>query len=196
MKNKEKYVTDDNNLHLGGNKLKGDPCTFAPTSWSYIIQKFNIKTAIDLGSGLGYAAKWFFEQGVDITPVDGLEFNVANSLIPAIQHDLTKGNLEHSKVDFINCIEVVEHIEEKFLPNLMKTFSLANFVLITHAVPGQKGWHHVNCQDSDYWINNFKNYGFELLEEDSKEIRKLAENDGAKHIHRNGLLFRKVDLSK
>jgi hypothetical protein len=196
MKNKAKYVTDDNNLHLGGNKLNGDPCTFAPTSWNYIIKKFDIKTAIDLGSGLGYAAKWFFEQGVDITPVDGLEFNVSNSLIPAIRHDLTKGKLEHSSVDFFNCIEVVEHIEEKFLHNLMSTFTLGNYVLITHAIPGQKGWHHVNCRDSNYWIEQFNKYGFEFLEQDSKEIQKLAEADGAKHVHRNGLLFKKVDPSK
>jgi hypothetical protein len=192
MKGKHKYVTDDDALHLGGNKLKGDPCTFCPSSWQYIFEKFDVKTAIDLGSGLGYAAQWMQQSGIHVTPVDGLDYNVENSLVPAIKHDLTKGPLVNETVDFVNCIEVVEHIEEEYVDNLMQSLTLGNFALITHAVPGQKGWHHVNCQPSSYWIDKFKEKGFELLEQESAEIQKLAEADGAKHIARNGMLFKRV----
>jgi cyclopropane fatty-acyl-phospholipid synthase-like methyltransferase len=192
MKGKRKYVTDDNALHLGGNKLNGDPCTFCPSSWKYIFDNFNIKTAIDLGSGLGYAAEWMINYGVQVHAVDGLDYNVENSLVPAIKHDLTQGPLLLEKVDFVNCIEVVEHIEEEYVDNLMQSLALGNFTLITHAVPGQKGWHHVNCQPSSYWINKFEEKGFELLKQESAEIQKLAEADGAKHIARNGMLFRRV----
>jgi len=191
MKGKNKYVTDDNALHLGGNKLNGDPCTFCPSSWQYIFDTYNVKTAIDLGSGLGYSAQWMQKTGITVTAVDGLDYNVENSLVPAIKHDLTKGPLQHKTVDFVNCIEVVEHIEEEYVDNLMQSLTLGNFALITHAVPGQKGWHHVNCQPSSYWINKFKEKGFELLEDESKKIQKLAELDGAKHIARNGMLFKR-----
>ena len=61
---------------------------------------------------------------------------------------------------------------------------------MTHAVPGQDGWHHVNCQNSEYWINHLKNRGFELLQDDSNRIQQLAKQDGAAHIARNGLVFK------
>jgi hypothetical protein len=65
------------------------------------------------------------------------------------------------------------------------------YLLMTHAVPGQKGWHHVNCQPSDYWINHLKNRNYFLLEEDTRTIQSLARQDGGKHIFRNGMLFEK-----
>lgn len=192
MKGKHKYVTDDNALHLGGNKLKGDPCTFCPSSWKYIFDSFNVKTAIDLGSGLGYAAKWMTENEVQVSAIDGLKYNIDNSLVPATLHDLTVGPLNHAQVDFVNCIEVVEHIEEQYVDNLMDSLTLGTYVLITHAVPGQKGWHHVNCQTSEYWVDKFAAKGFKLLKDESSKIQKLAEQDGAKHIARNGMLFTKI----
>lgn len=191
MKGKKKYVTDDNALHLGGNIEAGDKCTYCTTSWKYLIDKFNFKTAIDLGSGIGHGAKFISEQGVQITPVDGLEKNVQNSLVPAVLHDLTTGPLDHHRVDFVNCIEVVEHIEEKYLDNLMDSLTLGDYVLMTHAIPGQRGWHHVNCQPSEYWIKQFEHRNYILLEEESTIIRSLAKNDGAIHIERNGMLFKK-----
>ncbi len=189
MKGKHKYVTDDDALHLGGNIASGDKCTYCKNSWKYIIDKFKIKTAIDVGSGMGHAAKFIAEQGVNITAVDGLEKNVLNSLVPAIQHDLTVGPLKHDRVDFVNCIEVVEHIEEKYLDNLMDSLTLGDYVLITHAIPGQRGWHHVNCQPSEYWIEHFSNRGYKLLEQDSGIVQGLAGKDGAIHIQRNGMVF-------
>jgi cyclopropane fatty-acyl-phospholipid synthase-like methyltransferase len=189
MKGRHKYVTDDDALHLGGNIASGDKCTYCTSSWKYIIDKFNIKTAIDIGSGMGHAAKFISEHGVNITAVDGLEKNVLNSLVPAIQHDLTVGPLKHDRVNFVNCIEVVEHIEEKYLDNLMDSLTLGDYVLITHAIPGQRGWHHVNCQPSEYWINHFSNRGFKLLEQDSSTVQDLAGKDGAIHIQINGMVF-------
>jgi uncharacterized protein (DUF1330 family) len=62
---------------------------------------------------------------------------------------------------------------------------------MTHAVPGQKGWHHVNCQPSEYWINHLSSRGYELLEDDSKTIQKLSASDGGKHIARNGMVFKR-----
>ena len=61
---------------------------------------------------------------------------------------------------------------------------------MTHAVPGQPGYHHVNCQPSEYWINHLANRGFTVLREESKQIQRLAKADRAKHIGRNGMIFR------
>lgn len=182
------YAIDDNNLHLGGNFVEGDPATFSPTAWKYIIDKFNVKNVLDVGSGRGYASKWFLDQGLTVTAIDGLDDNINNSIIPAIKHDLITGPFI-CKTDFVNCIEVVEHIEEKYLDNLLTTLCNGSLLLMTHAVPGQDGWHHVNCQESHYWIDHLKQRNFILLEDDSKKIQELADQDGAAHIARNGLLF-------
>jgi cyclopropane fatty-acyl-phospholipid synthase-like methyltransferase len=191
MKN---VVIDFKKTHLGGNMKGGDPGSWCPSVWKYIIEKYNIKTAMDVGSGLGYASKFLNEQGVETTALDGLEYNITNSVHPTtILFDLTEGFVEN-KVDFVNCIEVVEHIKEKYIHNLLDTLSQGNYILITHAIPGQKGHHHVNCQPSEYWIKHLESYGYIFLENESEYIRKLAKEDGAVHVSRNGLFFSKLNL--
>jgi len=191
MKN---LVVDFKKTHLGGNMKGGDPGSWCPSVWKYIVEKYNIKTAMDVGSGLGYAAKFLEEIGVDTLAVDGLEYNVRNSIHSKnVLIDLTESYIEH-KVDFINCIEVVEHIEEKYINNLLDTLSQANYILITHAVPGQQGYHHVNCKPSEYWIEHLSKCGYEMLKEESLHIRLLAEKEGAVHVSRNGMIFKKINL--
>lgn len=184
------YVVDNNNPHLGGNFAEGDPATFCPSAWEYIVKTFEVKTALDVGSGRGHAAQFINNLGVNVTAIDGLLDNAENALYPTIVFDLTKEPFLH-KVDFVNCIEVVEHIEEKYIDNLMNTLCNGSIVLITHAVPGQKGWHHVNCQESSYWINHFNNRGYHFLEKESLTIRELSKSDGGLHIARNGMIFKK-----
>ena len=40
--------------HLGGFFIEKDPATYMPTLWSYIIDKYNIKSVIDVGCGMGH----------------------------------------------------------------------------------------------------------------------------------------------
>jgi SAM-dependent methyltransferase len=185
------YVVDNLNPHLGGNLEGGDASTWCPTAWSFIIEKFNIKSVMDVGAGLGHAAKWFNDRGLKTTAIEGLEYNVSNAVYPSILHDLTTGPFIRS-VDLVNCIEVVEHIEEKYIDNLLTTLCQGNYLLMTHAVPGQDGWHHVNCQPKEYWVNHLNKNGFRLLNEESSNIQKLAKQDGGKHIWRTGLLFERI----
>lgn len=185
-----KYVVDENKPHLGGNFAGGDPSTWCPSAWKHIIEKFQIKSMTDVGGGRGWASKWFSEQGVEATCIEGLKDNVDNAVYPSILHDITHGPFKKS-VDFVNCIEVVEHIEELYLDNLLTTLCQGKYLLMTHAIPGQKGWHHVNCQPSEYWITHLKNRGFHLLDSDTLTIQSLARQDGAKHVFRNGMIFQR-----
>lgn len=188
---KNKFVTNSNAPHLGGNFDSIDPGCWCPTAWKYIIDTFNITSVTDVGSGAGHAAKWFSDLNLDVTAVEGLEENVKNSRYPAVLHDLTTGPFVKN-VDLVNCIEVVEHIEEKFLDNLLTTLCQGRYIFMTHAVPGQAGWHHVNCQPSEYWISHLLSRNFKLLEDESLKIQKLADTDGAFHIARNGMLFERI----
>jgi hypothetical protein len=185
-----KFIIDENNPHLGGNTIRPDKNTWSPASWTYLLENFDIKKMTDLGSGQGHTSQWFKERSIDVTAVEGLEFNVKNSVVPAILHDLTKKSFEQP-TDLVLCVEVVEHIEEEYLEFLLTSLCQGNILFMTHAVPGQPGYHHVNCQDSKYWIDHISKKGYTLLEKESQEIRLLAAGDKARHLERNGMIFKK-----
>lgn len=192
MINQEGFVVDENKPHLGGNYPFSDKSSFAPKAWKYIIDTFQIKSAIELGGGYGFCSKWMQEHGVDCVNVDGLEENIANSVVEnKILHDLTLGKLNHEQVDLVVCIEVVEHIDKLYIDNLMSSLSLGKYVLMTHARPNQQGYHHVNCQPSEYWIDLFDKYGYDLMDSESKTVRSLCVEGYGWHIRRNGMLFKR-----
>jgi hypothetical protein len=182
------FVTDDANPHLGGNINEGDPFTYSPTTWRYLVDRFAVRTLLDLGSGLGYSAHFFSKLGPLVVAVDGLKKNVEMSSFPTILHDITHAPL-YCAVDLIYCVEVVEHIAEPYVPNLMATFQGAKFVMLSHAVPEQGGYHHVNCKDDKYWVDQFNVAGFNMLPEDSARVRQYSALDSAHHIARSALVF-------
>jgi SAM-dependent methyltransferase len=174
--------------HLGGNIREGDPFTFCPRAWSYIVERFCINSVLDLGSGLGNAAEFFFRRGIRAIAIDGLIENVNASLYPTICHDLTKAPIA-TNVDLVHCQEVVEHIEEKYLANLLSSLSCGRVIFMTHALPGQTGFHHVNLQPMEYWVNAVTAYGYNLMAEDTNRIREIAQQEGALYVHNSGLIF-------
>ena len=174
--------------HLGGNVKVGDPFTYCPSVWDYVISRFIPESALDLGSGCGNAAAYFHRRGIKVIAVEGLETNVLSSLFPALKHDLTTGPVV-TRVDLVHCHEVVEHIEEAFLDNLLSSLLCGKLILMTHALPGQFGHHHVNLQPPEYWIDKLEARGAILLSEDTSRIRALAEHDGAVYMAKTGMIF-------
>ncbi|MEI6558615.1 MAG: methyltransferase domain-containing protein [Rhodospirillaceae bacterium] len=175
-------------IHLGGNIIEGDPFTFCPLVWRYLIDRFAVRSVLDLGSGLGFAARWFFNQGVATCAVDGLRENVRNAVYPTVLCDLTTDSV-HTSVDLVHCQEVVEHIEEKYIDNLMKSLMCGRFAVITHALPDQGGYHHVNEKPIEYWVHQFTSRGYGVLIEDSNRIRRIAAQEGARYMAASGLVF-------
>lgn len=180
------YVIDETKPHLGGNFAELNPATHCPESWTYVIRKYNIRSVLDVGSGQGHAPAWFAGQGLKTYSIEGLKENVDRAIFPTELFDLTQGSYT-KEVDMVNCIEVVEHIEEQFLDNLLTTICCGRYLFMTHAVPGQKGYHHVNCQPTSYWEAHLRDRGFFPSHEDTREIQRLASN--AKHIRETGMLF-------
>lgn len=193
MAKKKQYTEaiDLNKPHLGGNFIEVNPTTFCPGAWQYVIKKYNIKSVMDVGSGRGHAAKWFADQGLKTVAIDGLEDNVKNCVYPTELVDLTERSFT-ANVQLVNCIEVVEHIEEEFLDNLLTTLCCGQYLFMTHGLPGQPGWHHVNCQPTEYWLEHLGKRGFKLNSQDSAEIQRLARLSKANHIKDTGMLFIKV----
>lgn len=181
-------ATDPMTPHLGGGVTIGDPFTYCPTVWDYVISRFCIRSVLDLGSGCGNASDYFHRKGLKVLAVEGLAVSVEKSLYPSILMDLTQGPVR-TNVDLVHCQEVVEHIDELYIQNLFDSLLSGKLILMTHAVPGQGGHHHVNEQPPEYWIEHLKRQGCTLLEEDTKRVRKFAEVDGALFLASTGLLF-------
>lgn len=182
------FISNDDMPHLGGNIAEGDPYTFAPNVWSYIIERFAIKSVLDVGSGLGYSSGFFFKKGLPVIAIDGLPENIQHALYPTIQVDLTKSAV-NCKVDLVHCQEVVEHIEEAYEDYLLTSLACGRIILMTNALPGQDGHHHVNMRTTEYWIEKLKAYNCHLLHEDSQRIRSIAKAEGADYLAATGTLF-------
>jgi 2-polyprenyl-3-methyl-5-hydroxy-6-metoxy-1,4-benzoquinol methylase len=191
MVNGSGQLIDKDKPHLGGNQPRIMKSSYVPNSWKYILDHYDIKTALDIGGGFGFCTKWFIDQGVDCTLVDGLEYNVTNGVASdnGIVHDLQDGPVNHEEVDLVVCIEVVEHVKEEYLKNLLDSLALGKYILMTFATPGQAGWHHVNCQPEKYWLDHLSKYGYSVLQKDQNQIRNLARKEGGTHIQRSGLFL-------
>lgn len=174
--------------HLGGNIIEGDPYTYAPTVWDYLIKRFSLESVLDLGSGRGYSSSYFHSAGVKVISVDGMIENCNNSLFPTVQIDLTQSSV-YCKVDLVHCQEVVEHIDEIHIEKLLSSLTCGKFIVMTNALPGQGGYHHVNEQPTEYWVQHLRRHNCELLSEDSARIRKLARADGAKYLAETGIVL-------
>lgn len=143
---------------------------------------------MDLGCGEGHAAHYFFKRGVAAMAVDGSRFNMTSQVFPILIHDLTVMPVV-ADVDLVWCQEVVEHIDEKYLWNLIESLSCGKVICMTHAEPDQPGYHHVNCQPATYWVEKLADAGYVLLEADTEKVRMLASSDAAHHAARSALVF-------
>jgi SAM-dependent methyltransferase len=150
--------------HLGGYLEDGDEYTYMPDVWDYLVKKFDVKSVLDVGCGTGKNLEWF--KGFDILGVEGDPKAVALCRVPVIQHDYTTGPLIlDRRFNLCICTEFVEHVESKFEDNWFATVKNSDMVLLCHGLPGQTGYHHVNCQKPDYWIKRFEENGFVKTDE-------------------------------
>lgn len=177
--------------HLGGYIVgltdHGDPNTYATEIWDWMAEN-KIKSVIDVGCGQGFSTKYFFNKGLDVLGVEGGENAYNSSVIKdkTVLHDYTKGPFSPDRnYDAVWCCEFVEHVEEQYIENFLTTFDFCKQIFMTHAVPGQDGYHHVNCRESEYWIEKLENRGFKFDKETSIMLRGLTDK---RHV-KNTLLY-------
>lgn len=174
--------------HLGGhlNKTHTDENTL-----SFLIEKFKIESFLDVGCGPGGMVELATKKGLDSLGVDG-DFTIKRfDDEKFIIHDYTRGPLFlGKKYDICWSVEFVEHVEEQYIDNYMQTISSANIAVITHAPPDYPGYHHVNCQNAEYWINVFSKYDFNYNNDLSLTIRSISSMRKP-FLQRTGLFFQK-----
>lgn len=90
--------------------------------------------------------------------------------------------------DLVWSCEVGEHIEEKFVDNFVQTLTInCRQVLAMCAAPKNcGGYHHVNCQEPQYWIEKIENQGLIYQKDLTIEWRERCV--GA-YFKRSGLIF-------
>jgi hypothetical protein len=169
--------------HLGGNLIGGDADSYEPELWNWLVDKYKVGSVVDLGCGEGVSSRYFREMGVPCLAVDGLQKNCEVAGFSLV-HDFVDGPLRLFGFDLAWCCEVVEHIEERYLPNLLEAMRGAVVIAMTYAA--ERGHHHVNMKPEQYWIDTFTKFGFSFLEEDTKAARAVAQR---KYFKGHGLMF-------
>ena len=173
---------------LGGNFVGGDTNCFTPVLWRYLVDRFGIRSVLDVGCGEGFAVGYFQRLGVSAHGIDGLPANVDRAVAQVALHDLTTGPYR-MRADLVVCIEVAEHIEERFVANLIDTLANGRVICMTAAGPGQDGHHHVNCQPSEYWVEKLASKGYRLSHENDHFRQIAAGEPGFKYFAATGLVF-------
>ena len=151
---------------MTGGFYQNDSNSYERQMWEWAIDKFNVRSIMDVGCGMGYSTLFFTKHpSIErVLCIEGSTDAIEHSLVPdnTIQHDFTKGPYwPQESYDMLWCIEMLEHVEEKYMPYYMATFKKAKLLFVTAAVLG--GWHHVNVQKKDYWVEVFQSYGFIFL---------------------------------
>jgi SAM-dependent methyltransferase len=182
--------------HLGGYVRGGDPGTWCPQLWSWVVQEFRIRSVLDVGCGEGHSTRFFQGQGCRALGVDGCQQAIAESAAPGnvVCHDFCEGAfLAPEPVDLIWSCEFLEHVQERYLPHILQTFAQARrMIFVTHAFGGQDaGHHHVNCRPSSYWIKQIESVGFRCDSKLTRQARAVTLGDfrGFNHFARSGLVF-------
>lgn len=178
--------------HLGGywnvKNIWGDPGTWSPEIWDKIIKDHSIESVVDIGCGLGFACKYFSQKGLYVTGIEG-GLNAINNTVfsgDLRQNDYTVSSaLNYEEYDLGWCCEFVEHVEEQFVDNFLADFEKCKHMAMTYAEPGKPGYHHVNCQPKEYWVNHMARLKFKLNEAYSNELQSIAKklNNNGPFIH-------------
>lgn len=138
-----------------------------------LIKKEEIKTLVDFGCGPAF----YVDNLSDLVEFEAYDGNPNTPEITkgiAKVLDLSQSFDLKKKFDCVLSLEVGEHIpkqyEEIFIDNLIR--HSRNKIILSWAVEGQAGDGHINCRNNDYIIEKFKEKGFQLNEEYTKQIRE------------------------
>ncbi len=130
-----------------------------------VLDALGPRTVLDVGCGRGAWLSVWRELGVEtVKGIDGSYVDKSKLLCPAdsfLAHDLTKPFDLGQRFDFVQSLEVAEHLPESsartFIASLVKH---GDQVLFSAATKGQGGDHHLNEQHYEYWRRIFAEHGF------------------------------------
>lgn len=153
---------------------------------SALIQLFedlDIKSIVDLGCGPGFYVSRFKDSGYICDGYDGNPYTEELSGGIANVADLSKQFLLAREYDCVLSLEVGEHIpkdyEQIFIDNVCRPGS--KYIILSWAVPGQKGSGHVNCQSNEYITSEFSRREYERCTQIETTLRQASSASWFKH---------------
>ncbi len=145
-----------------------------------LIDIFDPSSVIDFGCGIGILLSGFERKGRDILGVDGSPSGKRYALIDKknfIKFDLRRKFVINRKFDLCICMEVAEHIEEKYSDILVGSLTRASSrVLFSAAPPDQPADYHFNLKPQEWWVKKFAKFGFEFNAPLTSDLRGRIKN--------------------
>ena len=146
----------------------------------WLLKHFPVKSAADLGCGLGTWLAEFKSCGVEeICGFDGDYVPREYLQIPEADFhptDLCAGPFPARRFDLAMSLEAAEHLPPEKAEGFVRTLtSLADIVLFSAAFPYQGGTGHLNENFPEYWALLFRKFGFIPLD----LVREEFWNDGS-----------------
>jgi SAM-dependent methyltransferase len=149
---------------------------------SYLIQRFNPRSVLDLGCGMGHYLKHFAANGCRAVGVEGSAVGLARipDAVVAMQHDLRKPLIVNQRFDLVMSVEVAEHVPKKYSRNLVRSLCRHSngLIVFTAAPPGTPGDDHINCRERGFWDALFDEQGYEFNQEESRSMMEFARASG------------------
>lgn len=121
-------------------------------------------TICDIGAGAGRYVHALLDSGYRAAGIDGASNIEQISEGVVLQYDLIKRITWKPKAQWAMSIEVGEHIPQRFegiyLDNVAGAAS--DGLILSWALPGQKGKGHVNCREEAWVIRELRDRGWEV----------------------------------
>lgn len=134
----------------------------------HIVNKFSPSSVLDVGCAKGFLVKALVELGVDAYGVDPSEYAFnevpadikGRTVIGAAQqlHD------EDNSFDLVTCFDVLEHIPEKDVPQVLSEMLRVSkqwliIRVVTKELPNDVDANHSIIREKDWWIEKIKEAG-------------------------------------
>ena len=137
-----------------------------------LFEKCNYKvdSVVDFGCGIG---QWLdsFQKFGEVSEIKGFDGDrVGNQIIIPSESfevvDLSKPvKCGNKRYDLAISFEVAEHVDEQFADIFIDNMvNVSDVIVFSAAIPYQGGTHHVNCQWQSYWVEKFKERGYEAVD--------------------------------
>ena len=151
-------------------------------------------SVIDLGCGIGTYLQTLAQKGYQCL---GIEGTIGIEQIAQFER-ITNADLALPlTVDWprasVLCLEVAEHLSAVDEPILLESIDryCRQVVVISWAIPGQRGTGHINCRPNSYVYERFQRRGFELWPEATFDLRESVEDD-VRYFRGALLVFRRT----
>jgi SAM-dependent methyltransferase len=164
-----------------------------------ILSDFVATRIVDVGCGTGALLEALRDRGCEVF---GLEYaEAALKYCRARRLNVAKFDLETDTFDDTRTfdiaisMEVAEHLPRTAADRYVDLLTgLSPVIVFTAAPPGQGGTNHVNEQPSSYWLDKFRQRGFEYAEELTQRWRGAweAAGDVESWYHQNLMILRRA----